>query len=88
MEAKRDFRIICGGHHVQGRQQIYVLQESSFSIALKFVDVVIRTDTTEDVLQESEMYDLWNVDGDRNMSGSFTSITQFTFFETTPPQKY
>ena len=41
------------------------------------IDVVKRTNTTLDVLQESQIDDFWGVDGDRELSGPWTVFTQF-----------
>ena len=43
----------------------------------KKTDVVKRTNTTLDVLQESQIDDFWSVDGDRELSGPWTVFTQF-----------
>ena len=45
----------------------FVSHESSFPIPLKYIDVVRRTNTTVDVLQESQIYGYWKVDGDRQL---------------------
>ena len=69
-------------HHVQ--ENTIVCTTSSFLIPLKFVDVVRRTHTTLDVVQECEIDDFWNVDGGRILSGQWTgchpvdSIEQYT----------
>ena len=50
LEAERDFwsisRSFIHRHHVQERQKQHVTQESSFTIPLKFFDVVRLTSTT------------------------------------------
>ena len=65
-EAKHDFWNVNGSfihrHHVQERHTLWVLQESSFPVPLKYIDDVRRTNTALDVLQEHE-FDDWNVDG-------------------------
>ena len=54
LEAKHDFWSTSGRfifrHHVEDRQKLYVPQDSSFLIPLKYVDVVRRTHNTLDVL--------------------------------------
>ena len=50
------------------RAQLSVLEEESFQIPLQQIDVIRRTHTTFDVLQESRINDYWNVDGGRNLS--------------------
>ena len=47
-----------------------------FPILLKKTDVVKRTNTTLDVLPESQIDDFWSVDGDRELSRPW-SFTQF-----------
>ena len=53
----------------------YVSKEESFTIPLRKIDVVRRTNTTLDVLLESRTDDCWNVDGDRNQSEPWTGFT-------------
>ena len=48
------------------------LLKSSFPIPLKYIDVVKRTNTTLYVLQESRVYDHWNVDGAWQLSAPWT----------------
>ena len=48
-------------HHVQPRVQLYVPEEESFPLPLKYIDVT-RTHTNLDVLQECRIDDHWNVD--------------------------
>ena len=38
-----------------------------------------------DVKQERRIDDYWNIDGSRDLSGSWTSFTQFTLLEEKPP---
>ena len=68
MEARADFwsapREKCR-HHVMPREQLYVSTEPSFPIPLKYIDVVRQTKTTMDNLEESNIDDLWNIDGHR-----------------------
>ena len=54
-------------HHVQPRVNLYVLNEGSVRIPLKYIDVVKRTCTTLDVFLESRIDDYWNVDGGREL---------------------
>ena len=48
--------------------KFYAPKESSFPISAQKNDVVKRTNTTLDVLQESQIDDFWGVDGDRELS--------------------
>ena len=52
--------------------------EESFPVALEYIDVVRRTNTTLDVLVESRIEDDWNVDGGRELSEPWMGFTQFT----------
>ena len=53
-------------------------EEESFPIPLRYIDLIRRTRTTLDVLQESRIDDAWNVDGGRELSEPWTDFTQFT----------
>ena len=63
-------------------------REESFSIPLKFFDFSRATRTTLDVMQESRIGDHWNVDGSRDLSDSWTGVTQYTLLKETPPDGY
>ena len=41
-----------------------------------------------DAAQEQRIDDLWNVDGYRNLSDSWTGFTRFTFLNETPPKGF
>ena len=41
-----------------------------------------------DVKQEKRIDDYWNIDGSRDVSGSWTGFTQFTLLEEKPPDGY
>ena len=41
--------------------------------------------TTLDVLQDCQIDEFWNVDGDRILSGQWTVFTEFTLLNNTPP---
>ena len=63
-------------------------KEESFPISLKYIDVIRSTHTDLDVAQEKRIDDYWNVDGDRNLSDSWTSFTRFTLLNETPPKRF
>ena len=44
--------------------------------------------TDLDVAQEKRVDDRWNVDGNRNLSDSWTGFTSFTLLNETPPKGY
>ena len=54
-------------HHVEPRVKLY-----------SPIDVSRTTHTNSDVMQESCIDDYWNIDGSRDLSDSWTGITQFT----------
>ena len=70
------------------RQKLYVPEESSFPLPLKFIEVVRRTKTTLDVSQECQIHDYRNVTGDWILSGQWTSSTLFTLLKNTPLRGY
>ena len=91
-EAKGDFWSISGDfihrHHVESRVKLYVPTEESFPVPLKYIDVTRTTETTLDVMSEKKMDDYWNVDGDRELSGTWTGFTRFTTLSEKPPDVY
>ena len=68
-EARNDFWSITGDficrHHVEPRGKLYVPREESFPIPMKFIDVSRNAHTSLDVMQEKNIDDHWNVDGER-----------------------
>ena len=54
-----------------------VITWKSFPTLLKYIDVTRTTDTTSDVMSEKNIEDYWNVDGDRELSDSWTGFTRF-----------
>ena len=91
-EARNDFcsreRDFIYRHHVEPRVQLHVPKEESFPLPLKYIDVIRSTHTDLDVAQEKRIEDHWNVDGNRNLSDSWTSCTRFTLLNETPPKGY
>ena len=57
-------------------------REESFPIPLKYIDVIRSTQTDLDVAQEKRIDDYWNVDGNRNLSDSWTLLNE------TPPEGF
>ena len=80
-EAMNDFWSMSGNfiyrHHAEPRVKLYSPREESFPIPLKYIDVSRTTHTNLDVMQERRIDDYWNVDGSRDLSGSWTGFTQF-----------
>ena len=60
-EAKNDFWSITGDfiyrHHVEPRVKLYMAEEESFPIPLKYIDVTRTTHTSLDVLLEKQVED-------------------------------
>ena len=54
-----------------------MLKEETFPIPTKYIDVTKTTHTSLDVLMEKND-DYWNVDGDREVSDTWTGFTRFT----------
>ena len=53
-------------------------KEESFPVPLKYIDVIRSTHTDLDVAQEKRIDDYWNVEGNRNLSDSWTGFASFT----------
>ena len=91
-EARNVFWSISGNfkhrHHVEHRVKLYSPREESFPIPLKYIDVTRTTHTNLDVKLEKRINDYWNVDGSRDVSGSWTGFTQFTLYSEKPPEGY
>ena len=75
-------------HHIEPRVQLYMPREESFPIPLKYNDVTRSTHTDSDIAQEKRIDDYWNVDGNRNLSDSWTCFKRFTLLNETPPKGY
>ena len=84
-EAINDFWSMSGNfvyrHHVEPRVKLYSPREESFLVPLKYIDVSRTTQKNLDVKQESRIEDYWNIDGSRDLSGSWTGFTQFTLLD-------
>ena len=91
-EAINDFWSMSGNcknrHHFEPRVKFYSPREESFPIPLKYIDVSRTTRTNLDVKQERRIDDYWNIDGSRDLSGSWTGFTQFTPLDEKLPEGY
>ena len=74
--------------HVEPGVKLYVPREESFPIPLEYVDVTRTTRTTWDVMLETYFDDYWNVDGDRELSDTWTGFFRFTILSEMPPGGY
>ena len=68
-------KIFIYRQHVQHRVKPCVPKERSLPIPVKFFEVVMRKNTTFDVLQERQINDHSHVDGDWELSGPWTGVT-------------
>ena len=66
------------------REQLYVPKESSLSTPLNYFDVVCQTKTSLDSLEGSRIDDLWNMDGNRVLSDSWSRSTIFRVLNKRP----
>ena len=66
---------------MEPRVKLYVPTEESFPVPLKYIDVTRTADTTFDVMLEKSVDDCWHVDGDRELSDTWTGFTRFTNIE-------
>ena len=62
-----------------------MLREESCLIPLNSSDVVRRPQTHLDILQERNIDDKWNVDGETPLSGSWCGFTRFTVLKKPSP---
>ena len=89
---KNDFWSTSGDfiyrHDVEPRVKLYMPREESYPIPLQYIDVSTTTHMNLDVMRESRIDDCWNIDGSRDLSGSWTGFTQFTLSAERPPDGY
>ena len=87
-EAINDFWSMSGSfiyrHHVEPRVKLYSPRQESFPIPLKYIDASRTTHTNWSVMQEHRIDDCWNIDGSRDLSDSWTGVTQFILLEEKP----
>ena len=55
-------------------------REESFPIPLKSIDATRNTFSSLDVMSEKSIDDHWNVDGDRELSDTWTGFHKIHFF--------
>ena len=63
-------------------------REAAFPIPLKYIDVTRATSASLDVMLEESIDDYWNVDGDRDLSATWTVFTRFTILDEKPRDGY
>ena len=63
---------------MEPRVKLYVPREKKFPFPLKYIDVTRTTNTSWVVMLEKNIDDYWNVDGDRELSDTWTGFTRFT----------
>ena len=91
-EARNDFWTITGEviyhHHVVPRVNLYMLQEETFPVPTKYIDVTRTTHTSLDVLMEKQIEYFWNVDGEKELSDAWTGFTRIILLNERPPDGY
>ena len=73
---------------MEPRFKLYVPTEESFPIPLKYIDVTRTTHTTLDVNLEKSVDDCWNVDGDSELSDTWTGFTRLIMLSEKPLDGY
>ena len=74
---------------MESRVKLYMPREESFPIPLKSIGVTRNTYTSLDVMSEKSIDDYWNVDGDRELSDTWTGFHKIHFFlSEKPPDGY
>ena len=67
---------------MEPRVKLYMPKEESFLVPLNYIDVTRNTFSSLDVMLEKNIDDYWNVDGDRDLSDTWTG---FTVLKEKPP---
>ena len=75
-------------HHLEPRVKLYVPREESFLFPMKYIDVTRNTHTSLDILLEKQIEDYWNVDGEKELSNTWTEFTRFVVQKERPPEGY
>ena len=73
-------------HHVAPLGQLYVPRESSFPIPLKYIEVNRQRKTNLGSLQESNIDDYWNCDGNSTLWEDWIGFTRIQVQKKHPPQ--
>ena len=73
---------------MEPRVKLYVPREESFPVPLKCIDVTRATNTSLDVMLQKDIDDYWNVDGDRELSDTWTGSTKIHCIGWKPPEGY
>ena len=63
-------------------------EKNSFPIPLKYIDVTRATHTSLDAILDKNIDDYWNVDGERELSDTWTGLTRYTILNEKPPDGY
>ena len=66
---------------MEPRVNLYMPKQELFPVPLKYIDVTRNTHTSLDVMLEKNIDDYWNVDGDRELSNTWTGFTRFTLLD-------
>ena len=61
-------------------------KESPFPFPSKYIEVARQTNTKLNILEENSIDDLWNIDGRRTLSESWSGSTRFRILNKRPAQ--
>ena len=75
-------------HHRISRTKLYVPDEVTFPIPLKYIDVLRRTTTDIDSEAEHIIEDIWIDDGEKELSGPWFGKTVFYILRPPAPSGY
>ena len=70
---------------MEPRVNLCMPTEESFPIPLKNIDLTRNTHTSLDVMLEKNIGDYCNVDGDHELSDTWTGHTRFAILKENPP---
>ena len=73
---------------MEPRVKLYVPREASFLSTLNYIDVTRAASSSLDVMLETNIDDYWNVDGDRELSDTWTGFNWFTILDEKPPDGF
>ena len=75
-------------HHVKERETLYVPDEASCPIPLKYLDVMRRTHTGLESAEESKIEDYWWDAGAKRLSAPWIGKTVFYYLKPPAPSCY
>ena len=70
------------------REQLYLPKKSSVLFLLEYIDVVRQTKTNLDILEETIVDDVWNIDAKRHLSENWSGSVAFRILNESPLKCY